>query len=170
MDFNVETTNLDGVYKVYLEKYFDDRGKIVNLLDYHPNGEKYLLNKLTISKKNVLRGLHGDAINDKLIYCIRGKFKLIVVNYDQNHAQFLQKSYFDMDEQSDFAVFVPKGFLNGHYNLEDNTYFYYKWSSGYVSADQQISVNWNSPSLALDWNLTDSQPHLSDRDKNAKLI
>jgi len=170
MNFNIEKTKLEGVCKVYLEKYFDDRGQIINLLDYHPSGKKYLLDKLTISKKNVLRGLHTDTVNDKLIYCIRGRFKLVVVNYNKNHEQFLQKSYFDMDEQSDFAVFVPKYFLNGHYNLENNTYFYYKWSSGYVPADQQISVNWNSPSLAIDWDLIENKPHLSDRDKNAKLI
>ena len=164
----VEETSLKGVFKINLEKFSDDRGFVLNVFkneSLHFNQEK-----LTVSKKNVLRGLHSDTKNDKLIYCLRGKFKLVVVNFIKDSVQYLNKEEFMMDENSNFAIFVPKNFLNGHYCLEDNTYFYYKWSSGYILPEDQISINWNSPSLNIDWQLIEKQPILSDRDKLAKLI
>lgn len=165
---NVEKTSLDGVFKVNLEKFIDDRGFVLNVFkneSYHFNQEK-----LTVSKKNVLRGLHSDTKNDKLIYCLRGKFKLVVINFIKDSVQYLKKIEFNMDENSNFAVFVPKNFLNGHYCLQNNTYFYYKWSSGYILPEEQISVGWNSPSLKIDWGLLEDEPILSERDKMAKLI
>jgi dTDP-4-dehydrorhamnose 3,5-epimerase len=164
----IEKTELDGVFKVKLEKFNDDRGSIFNLYD-----NKYAhfnLEKLTISKKNVLRGLHSDLKNDKLIYCLRGSFFFVVVNYIKESSQYLKKIELQMTEDSDFAVFVPKGFLNGHYCLEENTYFYYKWSDGYIPANDQISVRWDSPSLAINWNLLSKEPIISDRDKKSILI
>lgn len=165
---NVEKTGLNGVFKINLEKFSDDRGFVLNVFDnsdLHFNQEK-----LTVSKKNVLRGLHSDTINDKLIYCLRGSFKLVVVNFIKESDQYLKKVEFLMNESSNFAIFVPKNFLNGHYCFEDNTYFYYKWSSGYVLPEKQISVNWNSPSLSIDWGLLEDAPILSDRDKAATNI
>lgn len=169
LDFkNYEETNLKGVYKIKIEKFTDDRGYILNLFENKKT--HFYQDKLTVSKKNVLRGLHCDSINDKLIFCIKGKFKLVVVNYDINHEQYLQKIHFDMEEKSDYAVFVPRNFLNGHYCLEDNTFFYYKWSSGYITPEKQITISWNSPSLSIDWGLIEKNPHLSERDKCATLI
>ena len=65
MIFATEKTELNGVYKVHLENFSDDRGQIVNLFD---TGQfpTFKVDKLSKSKRNVLRGLHGDATNDKL--------------------------------------------------------------------------------------------------------
>ena len=164
----IEETKLKGVFKVFIEKFEDSRGCIVNLFnnkDYHFNQEK-----LTISHKNVLRGLHSDTINDKLIYCLRGKFFLVVVNYDKKSEQYLQKVEFEIGEDSNYAVFVPKNFLNGHYCMMNNTYFYYKWSNGYVEPEKQISIKWNSPSLKIKWPLIYNVPIVSDRDNNSLSI
>ena len=164
----VKQTALDGVFTVASEKFSDERGFVLNVFKnetFHFNQEK-----LTVSKKNVLRGLHSDTKNDKLIYCLRGAFKLVVINYIKGSEQYLNKIEFDMNENSDYAVFVPKNFLNGHYCLENNTYFYYKWSSGYITPKDQISVNWNSPSLSIDWGLTEKSPILSERDRLAEMI
>ena len=40
--------------------------------------------KFSLSKKNVLRGLHGDKKTWKLVSCPYGKFFLVVVNYKKN--------------------------------------------------------------------------------------
>jgi dTDP-4-dehydrorhamnose 3,5-epimerase len=165
---SIEKTDLDGVFKIKLEKFFDDRGFVLNI--YKNNTLHFNQEKLTVSKKNVLRGLHSDTVNDKLIYCLRGSFKLVVVNFIEGSDQYMRKTEFLMNEESNYAVFVPKNFLNGHYCLEDNTYFYYKWSSGYVMPDEQISVNWSSPSLSIDWGLLEKEPILSDRDRAAIIL
>lgn len=165
MIFVKEETELEGVYKILLENYSDERGKIVNLFDIE-QFSTFKIDKLTKSKQNVLRGLHGDLINDKIIYCLQGKFHLVVVNYDKNSPQYLKKIQLTMDENSDFAVFVPKGFLNGHYCLSQKCLFYYKWSESYISPEKQFSVSWDDETLNIDWPLLEDNPILSLRDKN----
>ena len=44
---------------------------------------KFNHDKFSLSKKNVLRGLHGDKKTWKLISCAFGKFLIVVVNYEQ---------------------------------------------------------------------------------------
>ena len=46
--------------------------------------------KFSLSKKNVLRGLHGDEKTWKLISCPYGKFLLVVVNCIKNSKNFLK--------------------------------------------------------------------------------
>ncbi len=162
---NTEETSLKGAFKVLLDKYEDDRGHVLNVFD---NSETHFnQEKLTVSKKHVLRGLHSDTKNDKLIYCLLGKMLLVVVNYDINSKQYLYKLEIEMDENSNFAIFVPKNFLNGHYCMSKKVYFYYKWSDGYVLPEEQVSVRWNSPKLDINWHLLTKEPILSDRDANS---
>ena len=167
MNFKKSNTKLDGVYKVNLENFHDNRGTIVNLKDFHPENTKYSIDKLTISKKNVLRGLHGDDLNDKLIYCLKGEIKLAVVNLDIRHPQFLKSEIFHIKDTDNCAIFVPKKYLNAHFCISEEVYFFYRWTHEYIKPDEQYSYRWNSPAFDIDWG--DIEPQLSDRDNNSKI-
>ena len=169
MIFKKENLSLDGVYKVYLENFSDERGQITNLFDCEQFSQ-FKIDKLTKSNRNVLRGLHGDTNNDKLIYCLQGKIHLVVVNYDKSSPQYLKKIQLDMDENNNFAVFVPRNFLNGHYCISETCLFYYKWSDSYVHPDKQFSVAWNDESLNIEWPLLEKEPILSERDKKSQTL
>ena len=168
MLFKEEPLSLEGIYKIHLENFSDERGQITNLFDCE-QFPQFKIDKLTKSTKNVLRGLHGDSNNDKLIYCLQGKIFLVVVNYDKSSPQYLKKVQIEMDENSNFAVFIPKNFLNGHYCLTDTCLFYYKWSESYVPPEKQFSILWNDKDLNINWPLLENKPILSERDKKAKI-
>ena len=167
MNFVKEELELKGVYKVYLENFSDDRGTITNIFDIE-QFPSFKVEKLSKSKKNVLRGLHGDSINDKMIYCLSGKLHLAIVNYDKQSDQYLEKIEIEISEDSNFAVFVPKNFLNGHYCLTEKCLFYYKWSESYVEPSKQFSVRWDDKHLGINWPLLEKEPIVSERDKNSK--
>ena len=169
MIFEKENLELEGVSKVHLENFADHRGEIINLFDCS-QFPQFKVDKLTKSSRNVLRGLHGDSINDKLIYCLQGRIHLAVVNFDKESPQYLKKVQIDMDETSNFAVFVPKNFLNGHYCLSERCLFYYKWSESYVDPSKQVSIRWNDEDIGIEWPLLESRPILSVRDENSKSI
>jgi len=169
MIFETENLELEGVHKVHLENFSDSRGQIVNLFDVD-QFSTFKVDKLSKSTRNVLRGLHGDTVNDKLIYCLGGRIHLVIVNYDRESSQYLQKAELEMSEDSHFAVFVPKNFLNGHYCLSETCLFYYKWSDSYVHPDKQFSICWNDKDLNIKWPLLEKEPILSDRDKNSKTL
>ena len=50
---------------------------------------KFKHDKFSLSKKNVLRGLHGDTKTWKLVSCPYGKFLLVVVNYKKKSKDFI---------------------------------------------------------------------------------
>ena len=45
---------------------------------------KFKHDKFSLSKKNVLRGLHGDKKMWKLVSCVYGKFFIAVVDLNKN--------------------------------------------------------------------------------------
>ena len=49
----------------------------------HPERYKAIQDDISISKHNVLRGIHGDNKTWKLISCLYGIFYLLVVNNDK---------------------------------------------------------------------------------------
>ena len=51
---------------------------------------KFKHDKFSLSKKNVLRGLHGDSETWKLVSCPYGKFLLVVVNCQKKSKDYLR--------------------------------------------------------------------------------
>lgn len=127
--------------------------------------------KVAVSKKNVLRGLHTDK-SWKFISCLYGKIQLVVVNFDNNSNEYLNymSIVLDSEDHTIKTILVPPGYLNGHLVLSEQAVFHYKWSyeGNYPDVNDQKSVNPLDPKLNINW-LVDN-PILSDRDIKAPLL
>jgi len=147
--------------------YLDERG--LNFEIYKPNGHDIIhfpfqLDSCSISKKEVLRGFHGDNINWKLIQCLYGQIQLYVIDMRMGSPTYKNSLGFFFDHNSPRQILVPAGVVNAHLCLSDHCVFYYKWSDGYVSPDKQIHVKWNDSRFTdVQWFIDD--PILSDRDR-----
>jgi dTDP-4-dehydrorhamnose 3,5-epimerase len=64
-------------------------------------------------------------------------------------------------------LWVPPGFAHGFYVTSDSAELSYKCTEYYHPEDDH-SLLWNDPALAIDWPLVSESPLLSDKDKNAK--
>lgn len=120
----------------------------------------------SISKKNVLRGLHGDNHTFKLICCPVGEFMLVVVNYEENSPYFGKWEKFILSADNGLQVLIPPNHLNGHLILSEKAMFFYNQSSCYTGAQNQWSVRWNDPRFNIPWPITN--PILSKRDAGLK--
>jgi dTDP-4-dehydrorhamnose 3,5-epimerase len=148
----------------------DYRGELFSL---HKNGDyeiDFNHDKVSISRKNVLRGLHGDNKSWKLITCLSGEIYLVVVDYRKESKNYLKWDSIVLTEKNRVQVLVPPNFANGHLVLSENATLFYKWSytGMYPDVDDQFSLNYLDPKLNIDWPITD--PILSKRDKNSKFI
>ena len=127
--------------------------------------------KVAISSKNVLRGLHTDK-SWKLITCLYGQIQLVVVNFNKDSDEYLDHISVVLDSNFDdkISILVPPGFLNGHLVLSDEAVFYYKWfyQGDYPDVKDQTSVNWSDSKIGIKW-FTDC-PILSERDSNTSLL
>ena len=78
---------------------------------------EFIHDKFSLSKKNVLRGLHGDKKTWKLISCPYGKLFLVVVNCIKNSKDYLKWKSYILSHKNGLQVLVPPNYANGHYCL-----------------------------------------------------
>jgi dTDP-4-dehydrorhamnose 3,5-epimerase len=159
--------------KVYKNRSFKDKRGY-----YWTSWEKNIIknlefkhDKFSLSKKNVLRGLHGDKKTWKLISCPFGKFFLAVVNYNKNSKDYLKCKSYILSHKNGLQVLVPPNYANGHYCLSDECVFHYKlaYKGNYADVDKQFSLHWDDPKLKINWPIRkikgNKKPILSKRDR-----
>jgi|TARA_Y100000310_G_C20171404_1_gene573860 dTDP-4-dehydrorhamnose 3,5-epimerase len=163
----VANTALSGVLKVTLEAFEDQRGYYIETYNedmYNKNGiaVNFIQDDISVSKKNVLRGIHGDQETWKLISCLEGEFYLVVVNNDENSTQYKQWESFTLSSKNRIQILVPPKFGNGHFVLSKRAIFHYKQNT-YYNPDGQFTIRWDDPDYNIKW--PTSNPILSKRDE-----
>jgi len=160
-------TKLDGVYLIKPYIFKDFRGSYTEIYNneiFKKSKKKirFIQDDISISKKNVLRGIHGDKRTWKLISCLYGKFYFIVVNNNKKSKQFRQWFSIILDDKSKNMILIPPKFGNGHYVLSKTAIFYYKQSTLY-NRNSQFTINWQDKDFKFKWPC--KNPILSKRDK-----
>ena len=130
----------------------------------------FIHDKFSLSKKNVLRGLHGDSKTWKLISCPYGKFFLVVVNCVKSSKNYLKWKSWILSRENGIQILIPPNYANGHLCLTKECLFHYKlaYKGRYFDVKKQFSLRWNDPKLKINWKI--KKPILSKRDKKTKLL
>ena len=163
----VYKTKLKGVLRIIPPTHFHDhRGDYIELYNellYNESGvkTKFVQEDISISHKNVLRGIHGDNQTWKLISCLYGNLFLNVINLNHKSPEYKMYSSFVL-EPGNYQVLIPPKFGNGHIALSEPSIFHYQQST-YYNRKKQFTVLWNNSELKLYWPIKD--PILSDRDR-----
>lgn len=152
------------------DSFIDERGELWTIWDYKNISLPFNHDKVAVSKKNVLRGLHGDNKSWKLISCLQGKINLVIVDNRSESPNYLKWESIELSAENKTSVLVPPRFANGHLVLSDTAIFYYKWyyEGTYPDVEDQFSLRWNDPKLNIIWGI--DNPILSYRDQNSKLL
>ena len=160
-------SQLEGVSLIKLDVFEDFRGQYVETYNqglYNENGidVDFIQDDISVSSKNVLRGIHGDSETWKLISCLHGMFYLVVVNCDTESANFGKWQAFTLSEKNRQQVLVPPKHGNAHLVLSDSAIFHYKQST-YYDRSKQFTYKWDDPKLNIWWPI--KNPILSQRDE-----
>ena len=163
--YRTEASKLPEVKVFTPEPYTDYRGTMWTHWEVSMGTLQSKISKFTRSRKNVLRGLHGDNETWKHITCVFGAFYQVVVDFRKDSPTYLGWDSFVLDDKNMKSVLVPPGFINGHLCLSDECVFHYTQSypNDYIDSQDQISVKWNDPMLKIDWPI--DNPILYGRDK-----
>ena len=167
MKIQIEETSLRGVLLIKPPTIFEDfRGEYIEIYNkaiYDENGIDidFIQDDISISGKNVLRGLHGDQETWKLVSCLQGAFYLVVVNNDPNSDQYKQSVSLTLSDKNRQQVLIPPKYGNGHLVLTKQAIFHYKQNTEY-NREGQFTIKWNDPEYNLWWPIKD--PITSIRD------
>lgn len=165
----ITKTKLDGVLHIQLKVHEDSRGKYIEVYNekrYKENGidVDFVEHDFSISKKDVLRGIHGDSLAWKIIDCPHGKFYIVVVDCDEKSDTFNEWVSYTFEGGDGQQILVPPKHGLAHLALTDDIVFYYKQSEYYDPA-RQFSYRWDDERFGIEWPI--DNPILSKRDELA---
>jgi len=129
---------------------------------------EFVEDDVSVSRRHVLRGLHGDDKTWKLIQCLLGEIYFVVVDMRKVSPTYLNWEAFAVNEKNRVQVLVPAGCANGHLCLSERCIFSYKQSQLYSGAENQFTVRWDDPKLGIYWPVR--TPILSRRDAEAPFL
>jgi len=147
------------------DTYKDNRGYFRELFIEKNFKNKFPFDIMSLSKKNVIRGLHLQMINPqgKLLTVLRGKMLDVAVDCRKKSKTYGKHFSIILSDKDNTSLFVPKGFAHGFCSLEDNTILHYKCTK-YRNAKSEVGILWNDPELKIKW--PTKKVIVSTKDKN----
>jgi dTDP-4-dehydrorhamnose 3,5-epimerase len=117
------------------------------------------------SRRSVVRGMHFQPGQCKLVRCARGAILDVLVDIRRGSPQFGEWEAFELNDVSHHQLFVPDGFAHGFCVLSELADVTYKVSS-YYDPSAESGFSYLDPEVAIEW--PDAAGLIgSDRDRDA---
>ena len=134
------------------QKFKDNRGYFREILVEKNLKKKFPFNVVSVSKKNVIRGLHYQRKKPqgKYISVIQGKILDVVVDIRKNSKTFGKHYSIILSDENCTSLYIPPGFAHGFACLgKINTVIYS--CTKYRDKDNEHGIMWNDRSLKIKW-------------------
>lgn len=112
--------------------------------------DDFVQDNISVSRRHVVRGLHGDPAMSKLVQVLRGEVFDVVVDARPGSPTFGKWESIRLSEANHRQVYVPPGCLHGFQALSDLIVLSYKQSAEY-DPRREIAALWNDPALGIEW-------------------
>lgn len=171
----IRPTGLDGVLEILPVRFGDERGffsETYNAAQLAKVGIDltFVQDNHSLSvRRNVLRGLHYQLpphAQDKLVRVVRGAIFDVAVDIRKGSPTFTKWVGVELSAQKWNQLLVPRGFAHGFVTLTENTEVVYKVTD-YYSPEEDRSIRYDDPDIAIDWPVLDGELQLSDKDASA---
>ena len=172
---HIEKMNIPDVLLIKPVIHGDERGWFVETYQqarYQKTAiaQHFVQDNMAHSSKGTLRGLHAQHPHDqgKLVQVIVGEVLDVAVDIRHGSPWFGQWVSARLSAQNKHQFWVPAGFAHAYIVLSESAIFSYKCTDLYAPKDE-ISIRWNDPALAIDWQYSGT-PLLSEKDQKAPLL
>lgn len=169
-----EPTTIEEVILITPDVFKDDRGFFLETFHeekYRRGGitERFVQDNHSKSKRGTLRGLHAQRVRPqgKLVRAIEGMIWDVAVDVRRGSPTFGQWVGETLSADNFRQLYVPPGFVHGFCVLSETAQVEYKCTALY-DGDDELSIVWNDPDLAIDWPI--AEPVLSGKDAKAPLL
>lgn len=174
MNFEFTQAQISDVVFIKKKYYPDARGSLIKEYELTPFAdivrdffkEEYI----SISKRNVLRGLHfqkDPKPQGKLISVIIGEIFDVAVDIRPQSNTYLKYVSMTLSAESNESVWIPSGFAHGFVALSDEAIVLNRCTNEF-DPSLEGGIRWNDPTVKIKW--PTSEPVLSDKDKNWTLL
>jgi dTDP-4-dehydrorhamnose 3,5-epimerase len=169
LSFRRLPTELEGVVLIEPTVHGDERGFFVETFrdsEFEELGidAQFVQDNHSRSGARVLRGIHLQRGQAKLVRCPKGRIFDVVVDLRPDSPTYKSWEGYELDDVDHRQLFIPDGFGHGFCVLSDSADVLYRISS-YYDPELERGIAWDDPEIAVDWPIRD--PVLSDRDQRA---
>jgi dTDP-4-dehydrorhamnose 3,5-epimerase len=174
----VTGTPLPGVLLVELKAFGDDRGRFLETYRREryveagiATGLEFVQDNFSSSVRGTLRGLHHQLTRPqgKLVHVTRGEVFDVAVDVRRGSPTFGRWFGVRLSADNCLQLWIPPGFAHGFLVTSETADFAYKVTAAYAPEDER-TIRWDDPDLAIDWPLEGGVPRLSPRDAAAPLL
>lgn len=125
----------------------------------------------SLSKRNVLRGLHIQIQKPqgKLVSVLQGKIFDVAVDLRKKSETYMQWFGVELSSDNNTMFYIPEGFAHGFLVLSDIAKVSFKVSN-YWDSNDEIGIPWDDPKLNIKWPLNKETPIIAEKDKKYKTI
>jgi dTDP-4-dehydrorhamnose 3,5-epimerase len=162
-------TEIEGVVLLEPDVHGDERGFLVET--FRAEAMKrvgidvdFVQENHSRSAARVLRGLHLQRGQAKLVRCARGRIFDVAVDLRPGSPTYKRWEGYELDDVEHRQLFLPDGFGHGFCVLSEEADVIYRLSS-YYDPDRESGIAWDDPEVAVHWPISD--PILSERDRGA---
>ena len=157
-------TKFKGLLVIKRPTHYDNRGFLKELFEQKKFKKKFVFDYFSLSKKNVIRGLHIQLKKPqaKLISVINGKIFDVVLDCRKGSSTFGKYFTIYISANDNTSLFIPEGFAHGFCSLANDTVIYYK-NSNYRNKKYETGISWKDKDLKIKWPV--KKPIISLKDK-----
>jgi dTDP-4-dehydrorhamnose 3,5-epimerase len=130
--------------------------------------EEFVQDNHSRSRRGVLRGMHFQPGQAKLVRCARGGIVDVVVDIRAGSPSFGSWEAFPLDDEAHRQLYVPDGFAHGFCVTSDLADVVYKVSTYYDPAVES-GFRFDDPEVGIQWP-ADIEFEVSARDREAPLL
>lgn len=162
----VTKTTLDGLLLIEPKVHTDARGSFYESWrekDYQEVGiqERFVQDNFSISKKNVLRGMHYQSNQGQLVTVVSGIIYDVVVDIRKESKTYKKFYAISLDGDKPQQLYMPPGFAHGFCVLSEIAVINYKCTQ-YYDPSCEGGLMWNDPEIGIPWPI--ENPIISSKD------
>lgn len=167
----VTKTSIEGLLVLEPRVFGDERGAFFESFNQHLFNEavgkevRFVQDNQSISKKNVLRGLHFQNppfAQGKLVRVSKGSVLDVAVDIRKDSTTYGKHVSIELSADNNKMFWIPEGFAHGFLAFEDDTTFLYKCTN-YYAPQSEGTLKWNDPDLQINWQV--NSPLISGKDQ-----
>src|SRR5262249_2704972 len=117
------------------------------------------------SRRGIVRGMHFQPGQAKLVRCVRGEIFDVIVDIRPGSPQFGEWEGFRLDDVDHYQLYIPDGFAHGFCVLSELADVTYKISS-YYDPQAEMGFAFDDPEVGIEWPAA-SELVASERDRSA---
>lgn len=164
---------LEGLTLIEPAVHGDERGFFLesyraSTFDEYGVPEPFVQDNHSRSSAGIVRGMHFQPGQAKLIRCVRGAVFDVIVDIRRGSPQFGRWEGFTLDDVEHHQLYVPDGFAHGFCVLSEVADVTYKVSS-YYDPKLESGFAFDDPEVAIEWP-AGQQLIASDRDRQAPTL